>query len=142
MAVVTVRWGYPDDFGDRYDAIERAYTEAEWDHWRSFPSGGTSPHCDGDILHAPGECAVCDLYPLTQRNRMRSRVAFTGHAPLYDEVPCPADQRRPGGTGSWHGEWGGNRPQRARPVAPAQIVPVSPSIRDRIRAAFGGILRR
>lgn len=115
MAVVTVRHGYPEDFGDRYDAIKRSYGIGEWDRWRignKYGDCGTSdtpfPHCDSDILHAPGECAVCDLYPSKQKARILEQVAFTGHEPLPSQQPCPADARRPPDSSSWHGRWHGN----------------------------------
>lgn len=51
------------------------------------------PHCDSQVLHAPGECRYCDKYPEAQALRIRARVNFTGH---YDEdkVICPAERRR------------------------------------------------
>lgn len=113
MAVVIVRHGYPEGFGERYDAIERTYGEGEWDRWRIGNKYGETddtrfPHCDSDILHAPGECPVCDLYPARQEFRICEHIAFTGHEPLPSQVPCPADLRRPPDSSSWHGWWHGN----------------------------------
>lgn len=64
------------------------------------------PHCDSRILHAPGECEYCDLYPVAQELRVRDWVAFTGHAPVGFQTPCPADIAR--GPDSYN-QWGGNR---------------------------------
>lgn len=53
-----------------------------------------APHCDELILHAPGECDVCDQYPDWQRLRRMWGVAFTGHEPIGNELGCPAERRR------------------------------------------------
>lgn len=37
------------------------------------------PHCDSDVLHAPGECVYCDDYPDMQMERAKTGVNFTGH---------------------------------------------------------------
>lgn len=104
MAVVTVMYGYPPDFGERYDSIPRDYTEADWDYWRRQESGAIYPHCNSAVLHAPGECAVCDLYPVRQSARLSGYVAFTGHEPLPSQQPCPADVQFPGRYGRvWRG---------------------------------------
>lgn len=112
MAVVEVRHGYPDDFGSSYEAIPRSYPETDWNYWRRGQrfddEGVTFPHCDSEVLHAPGECAVCDLYPGRQQARVNGRVAFSGHDPVPGQDPCPADERRPKDSVSWHGHWGGN----------------------------------
>lgn len=69
-----------------------------------------APHCDQRVLHAPGECEHCDRYPAWQHYRqVVAFIAFTGHEPTADQVPCPSDATR--GTGQAHG-WGGNRPTR------------------------------
>lgn len=48
-----------------------------------------SPHCDLNVLHAPGMCQVCDLFPELQRARHEANVNFTGeNDPSKD--PCPA----------------------------------------------------
>lgn len=109
MAVITIRHGYPENFGEAWDAIERAYPKSEWDQWRVKDyTGCTAPHCDQLVLHAPGECSVCDLYPDRQKSRVENHIAFTGHRPHEWETPCPADTQRPPDTGSWHGHWHGN----------------------------------
>lgn len=67
-------------------------------------------HCDQAILHAPGECEYCDLYPEWQELRTAWGIAFTGH-PVGENgavVPCPADVARPNGV---HQQWPGNRPE-------------------------------
>lgn len=52
------------------------------------------PHCDSDVLHAPGECVYCDHFADRQRAREEQGVNFTGH---YDagKVSCPSELRRP-----------------------------------------------
>lgn len=62
------------------------------------------PHCDARVLHAPGECAVCDHYPEKQQERRDIGIAFTGHQPEKGEAPCPADAAR----GDGHKQWSGN----------------------------------
>lgn len=57
-----------------------------------------NPHRDTLVLHAPGECQFCDLYPRRQRTRQRARVRFTGEPPEiypYETAPCPAEMVRP-----------------------------------------------
>jgi hypothetical protein len=65
-----------------------------------------APHCESLILHAPGECKWCDLYPDLQAARKLWRIAFTGHPPTPDETACPADLKR--GPESYN-NWSGNR---------------------------------
>lgn len=65
------------------------------------------PHCDPRILHAPGECNICDKYPSLQKARRKMMINFTGqNEPNFG--PCPADATRPG----THSLWPGNRPWR------------------------------
>jgi hypothetical protein len=66
------------------------------------------PHCDQRILHTPGECQYCDMYPHWQQLREAWGIAFTGHIPdpESDMMLCPADYVR--GTESYD-LWGGNR---------------------------------
>jgi hypothetical protein len=68
------------------------------------------PHCDPRILHAPTECPYCDKYDDWQELRRLWGIAFTGHEPTDDQLPCPADSARPPGSASDHRQWGGNRP--------------------------------
>lgn len=67
--------------------------------------GTIMPHCDPRILHQPGECKVCDLYPFFQMAREKMMINFTG-CNLEDHGPCPADFIR----GKTHSAWWGNRP--------------------------------
>ena len=63
-----------------------------------------APHCDQAILHAPGECGMCDRLPGWQALRELWGIAFTGHEPQGREVSCPSDARRPGGVNQiWRG---------------------------------------
>jgi hypothetical protein len=76
-----------------------------------------APHCDQRILHAPGECWACDLYPDWQALREKWGIAFTGQAPLTgvagNQLPCPADHNRPPGSKADHRRWGPNTAQGA-----------------------------
>ncbi len=66
----------------------------------------TMPHCDSTILHAPGACQYCDMYPAWQQLRERWRLNFTGeHDP--DKAPCPSEHSRPP---EIRDRWYGNRP--------------------------------
>lgn len=71
----------------------------------------TMPHCDARVLHAPGECEYCDRYPDWQRLRQTWGVAFTGHDPTPDQVPCPSTVIRPLDVIN---AWPGNRPENGR----------------------------
>ncbi len=62
------------------------------------------PHCDGRILHAPGECEVCDKFPLLQKVRKAWGINSTGQSDP-ERQPCPADATR----GDTHQKWPGNR---------------------------------
>jgi len=70
-----------------------------------------APHCDARILHQPGECWSCDLYPDWQALRKLWGIAFTGRQPAGDQLPCPADHSRPPGSPSDHRRWGPNTAQ-------------------------------
>lgn len=52
------------------------------------------PHCDDLVLHAPGDCKYCDLYPEDQRERTNNGINFTGKSDPSME-PCPSTLRRP-----------------------------------------------
>jgi hypothetical protein len=72
------------------------------------------PHCDSRVLHAPGECSVCDKHPEWQELRKMWGIAFTGKepaekSPFWRELPCPSDANR--GKGGAH-IWYGNRPSK------------------------------
>lgn len=51
------------------------------------------PHCDSEVLHAPGMCEVCDMFPELQEARVNANVNFTGEADTTKD-PCPATARR------------------------------------------------
>jgi hypothetical protein len=69
------------------------------------------PHCDQRILHAPGECDVCDKYAKDlQQLRKDWGINFTGHYDTIDNhgvvmLPCPAEVARPF---SILNKWSGN----------------------------------
>jgi hypothetical protein len=63
-----------------------------------------SPHCDQYVLHAPGECEFCDLYPKRQAWRVEASVNFTGHDDA-DKMKCPSEMLRPR---SVINRWSGN----------------------------------
>jgi hypothetical protein len=85
-----------------------------------------APHCDQRVLHRPGVCWACDLYPDWQKLRELWGIAFTGHEPKTEtlgegsysftrkELPCPADFNRPPGSSSDHRRWPNNRPEGKR----------------------------
>lgn len=52
------------------------------------------PHCDMRVLHAPGECDVCDRHPEWQALRQAWGIAFTGYEPENKELPDPATHVR------------------------------------------------
>lgn len=72
-------------------------------------SNPRAPHCDSTILHAPGECQYCDLYPDRQALRELWRTNYTGHHD-DDLAPCPSEYFRSGET---RDRWPGNRPAPA-----------------------------
>lgn len=77
------------------------------------------PHCDGLVLHAPGECEFCDRHPDWQRVREEARINFTGHR-REGFAPCPAEARRPvAAIHSWHG----NRPTEVPLVRTIEGLP-------------------
>lgn len=63
------------------------------------------PHCDPYVLHAPGKCEYCDLYPAKQEERARTDSNFTGGADRT-KAPCPSTWRR---TSEQVERWPGNR---------------------------------
>ncbi len=64
------------------------------------------PHCDGDVLHAPGSCRFCDEFPERQSRRVAEGVCFTGEDDP-SKKPCPATLRR---SAVQINVWPGNRP--------------------------------
>jgi len=91
--------------------------------------GYYAPHCDASILHAPGACQYCDLYPAWQELRRRWRMNYTGDYDT-DKAPCPSVYFRE----PWvRDHWGGNQPYPAgtapQPItgwAPAPAPPPQP----------------
>jgi len=73
---------------------------------------GILPHCDGRVLHAPGECEYCDKNPIWQALRQLWGIAFTGYEPDVDELPDPATNAR--GFENVNA-WGGNKATKERP---------------------------
>ena len=69
------------------------------------------PHCDNKILHAPGECEVCDKYSDWQEARKNMGINFTGHND-ENKGPCPADYLR----GDNHQLWLNNRRYQSRQI--------------------------
>lgn len=52
------------------------------------------PHCDSDVLHAPGECKYCDKFADSlQSMRITLGINFTGHNDP-NKLTCPAELRR------------------------------------------------
>lgn len=72
-------------------------------YFEEFGFSATYPHCDANVLHAPGECIYCDHYPIAQKLRIEQKINFTGHYDP-DKVLCPAERSRPLDTiNRWHG---------------------------------------
>jgi hypothetical protein len=63
----------------------------------------TYPHCDSNVLHPPGQCWACDLYPDLQLEREQNGINYTG----YNDPalkPDPALEHRPlDSINSWWG---------------------------------------
>lgn len=64
-------------------------------------------HCDPAVLHAPGECSYCDLYPEAQLFREMWGINYTGWNEL-NKLPCPAEARRDVNVIN---KWVGNTPE-------------------------------
>lgn len=58
-----------------------------------YTTRAPSPHCDMNVLHAPGECVYCDNYPDFQAARIRDNINFTGKT-NPNLKPCPATMKR------------------------------------------------
>lgn len=52
-----------------------------------------APHCDQNVLHAPGRCDFCDIYKDLQHFRITSGINFTGETDP-EKKPCPATEAR------------------------------------------------
>jgi hypothetical protein len=94
------------------ERLERAYQAFARQRYAS--TGVCGPHCDDQVLHAPGECEYCDGYAELQAARERIGVNFTGHGDA-SKRPCFAERRRPVET--IH-RWGGSAPQPNETVVP------------------------
>ncbi len=66
------------------------------------------PHCDQNVLHAPGKCEYCDEYPEMQQERQRQHINFTGEG-NRNKAQCPAEARR---SLANINKWGGNVPKQ------------------------------
>ena len=53
-----------------------------------------APHCDPQVLHAPGVCRYCDAHPKWQTKRTLAKMLFTGELPREGWQPCPAEKAR------------------------------------------------
>lgn len=84
----------------------------------------TYPHCDTRVLHAPGECEYCDQCPDAQAQRIQCGVAFSGHEPEGDEIPCPADAAVANGERGDYNRWPGNTPEGYPPLVKVHDVPL------------------
>lgn len=73
----------------------------------SIPEFPVPPHCDPTILHAPGSCKWCDLYPEWQNLRRTWSINFTNEYDI-EKAPCPSVYFREVGA---RDRWGGNRPE-------------------------------
>ena len=51
------------------------------------------PHCEHRVLHPPGDCEFCDMYPDLQKKRIDEGVNFTGEGDP-NKKPCPAEEAR------------------------------------------------
>lgn len=86
----------------------RSMTESRQPHQSELPDTCFAPHCDGKVLHAPGECWACDLYPVWQRARETWGINFTGKNEV-GKLPCPSETQR---ELEDINAWPGNRPHK------------------------------
>jgi hypothetical protein len=64
---------------------------------------GRAPHCDQNVLHAPGECKICDEYAApAQQDRIARKINFTNHFDA-DKSPCPSWIDRGQAASLWEG---------------------------------------
>lgn len=52
--------------------LRRKYAQPQW-----IPQPAEYPHCNSEVLHAPGTCQYCDMYPDRQQMRIASNTPFT-----------------------------------------------------------------
>jgi len=95
-----------DPNSDYYSFIEQKVDE-EIERMEDTPV--QYPHCDSRILHGPGECEFCDMYPSAQAIRQRDGIAFSGHKwSAAQPIPCPADVAVANGERGDYNQWEGN----------------------------------
>src|ERR1044072_3874721 len=70
------------------------------------PDDYQAPHCNMEVLHAPGVCRVCDKYPQRQQGRIVSNTPFS-----------PAEQPWPGNSPNGYADMYGRR-EELRDLAP------------------------
>lgn len=100
----------PSGASTSYPEAASGSTPVEHPHPATEDERAFAPHCDQRILHAPGECWACDLYPDWQALRVKWGIDFSGHS-TPGNLPCPADYHRPRGSSSDHRQWGPNQAQ-------------------------------
>ena len=64
------------------------------------------PHCDSNVLHAPGKCKYCDEFPADQQQRVWNGINFTDEYDPEKEL-CPSMKYR---TPDIINKWPGNTP--------------------------------
>lgn len=70
-----------------------------------MPEEPRAVHCDPNVVHPPGVCEMCDLYPHFQHQRINAGINFTGEQDP-NKKPCPAELLRPLTTiNKWHGNY-------------------------------------
>ena len=70
-------------------------------------NGGAFPHCDAMVLHKPGNCQYCDMYPMKQLDRMESNTNFSDENDST-KLPCPSTYAR---SAEVRDKWIGNTPK-------------------------------
>lgn len=94
-----------EDFHERVAEVRSADPYAEYDRIVNEVIDKTRrmAHCDQWVLHAPGACEYCDMYPELQEARVRLNINFTGK-PVAGGFICPAEKLRPlAKIERWHG---------------------------------------
>lgn len=64
-------------------------------------------HCDSNVVHSPGKCSYCDLYPEIQQLRIDHNINFTDESD-DSKQPDPATLARDINTIN---AWAGNQPK-------------------------------
>lgn len=67
-------------FGERFRLLTTK-SDAPTTMLESLFGGAPYPHFDSNVLHAPGACVFCDLYPDAQAAREYEGINFTGYGP-------------------------------------------------------------